>query len=60
LTCGKKDRCGRGALRRAGERLGINPETLWNWVRNAELACDYVPPEEFEESYYKQQARLLN
>jgi transposase len=33
----EQDGNGRGELRRVGERLGINPETLRNWVQKAEI-----------------------
>jgi transposase len=33
----EQDGNGRGQLRRVGERLGINPETLRNWVQKAEI-----------------------
>ena len=33
----------RGSLRRVGERLGINPETLRNWVQKAETDSGQRP-----------------
>jgi transposase len=39
----EQDGNGRGALRRAGERLGINPETLRNWVQEAETDSGQRP-----------------
>jgi transposase len=32
-----------GALRRVGEQLGINPETLRNWVHRAEIEEGHRP-----------------
>lgn len=33
----------RGAVRRVGEQLVINPETLQNWVRQAEIDSRHRP-----------------
>jgi len=33
----------RGSLARVGERLGVNPETLRNWVERAEIDSGHRP-----------------
>jgi transposase len=38
----------RGSIARAGQRLGINPETLRNWVERAEADCGAVAARQHE------------
>ena len=36
-SCGRSRANARGSIARVGERLGVNPETLRNWVERAEI-----------------------